>query len=156
MTITLASATNSGRDNTPGAGGYIIRPIDHGADIVVHSASEWLGGSGQAVAGVIIDSGKFPWNVHGKKFPHLTEPSLGYHGMNMWESFGEKAYILYVRMAILRDIGPCLNPFAAFSVISGMETLSPRIDRHNDNALALAAWLDKNEKVERVVYPGAI
>ncbi|KAL1969771.1 hypothetical protein VTN77DRAFT_7280 [Rasamsonia byssochlamydoides] len=141
-------------DNTAGAGGYLYRPIEHGADIVIHSASEWIGGSGQAIAGAIIDSGKFPWNVHCRRFPNLTEPAPGYHGINFWERFGEKAYIFYVRMALLRDGGPCLNPFAASSLLAGLETLSVRMDRHSDNALALARWLDGHEKVASVVYPG--
>ncbi|KKA25496.1 O-acetylhomoserine (Thiol)-lyase [Rasamsonia emersonii CBS 393.64] len=142
------------RDNTPGAGGYLCRPIDHGADIVIHSASERLGGLGHAIAGAIVDSGKFPWNVHARRFLHLTEPAPGYHGMKFWEKFGDKAYIFYVRSALLRDAGPCLNPFAAFSLLAGMETLSVRMDRHSGNALALARWLEGHEKVAWVVYPG--
>lgn len=132
----------------------MIRPIDHGADIVVHSASEWITGSGTGVSGVVIDSGKFPWKDHPERFPHLTTPSPGYHGMNFVEQFGNIAYILYVRMAILRDVGPCLNPFAASLALSGLASLSPRMDRHHSNALALANWLKDNDKVGEVALPG--
>ncbi|CRG86973.1 O-acetylhomoserine (thiol)-lyase [Talaromyces islandicus] len=141
-------------DNTAGAAGYFIRPIDHGADIVVHSASEWITGSGTGVSGVVIDSGKFPWKDHPERFPHLTTPSPGYHGMNFVEKFGNIAYILYVRMAILRDVGPCLNPFASSLALAGLASLSPRIDRHHSNALALAKWLKENDKIGEVVLPG--
>jgi O-acetylhomoserine/O-acetylserine sulfhydrylase len=132
----------------------LIRPIDHGADIVVHSASEWISGSGTGVSGVVIDSGKFPWKDHSERFPHLTTPSPGYHGMNFVEQFGNNAYILYIRMAILRDVGPCLNPFAASLALSGLASLSPRMDRHYFNALVLANWLKENDKIGEVVLPG--
>lgn len=132
----------------------MIRPIDHGADIVVHSASEWITGSGTGVSGVLVDSGKFPWGDHPDRFPHLTTPSPGYHGLNFVEQFGHIAYILYVRMAILRDVGPCLNPFAASLALSGLASLSPRMDRHYSNALALATWLQENDKVGEVILPG--
>jgi O-acetylhomoserine/O-acetylserine sulfhydrylase len=121
---------------------------------VINSTSEWVTGSGTAISGVIIDSGKFPWKAHSSKFVHLTTPSPGYHGLNFVEEFGELAYILYIRMAILRDAGPCLSPFAAALAIAGLSSLSPRIDRHNSNALALAEWLQKNDKVAKVVFPG--
>lgn len=142
------------RDNTSGAAGYLIRPIDHGADIVINSTSEWVTGTGTTVSGVIVDSGKFPWETHCARFPHLTQPSPGYHGLNFVEKFGNIAYILYVRMAILRDGGPCLNPFATSFALAGLGSLSPRVDRHNSNALSLAAWLQTNEKVAKVVFPG--
>uniref|UniRef100_A0A093VKM4 O-acetylhomoserine (Thiol)-lyase n=1 Tax=Talaromyces marneffei PM1 TaxID=1077442 RepID=A0A093VKM4_TALMA len=141
-------------DNTAGVAGYLIRPIDHGADIVINSTSEWVTGTGTTVSGIVVDSGKFPWKTNSSRFPHLTEPSPGYHGMNFVEQFGNIAYILYMRMAILRDGGPCLNPFAASFALAGLGSLSPRVDRHNSNALSLAAWLQTNEKVAKVVFPG--
>lgn len=141
-------------DNTFGAGGYLVAPIEHGADIVVHSATKWIGGHGTTVAGLIVDGGNFDWIKSGK-FPQLTEPSEGYHGMKFAETFGnELAYALYVRTVLLRDIGPCLNPFGAFQIIQGLETLSLRVDRHCENALKLAKWLEKNEHIAWVSYPG--
>lgn len=142
------------RDNTAGVSGYLIRPIDHGVDIVTQSTSEWVTGSGTTLSGIIVDSGKFPWKLYPQKFPHLVEPSPGYHGLKFVETFGDIAYILYVRMAILRDGGPCLNPFATAFALAGLGSLSPRIDRHNSNALSLAIWLQTNEKVSKVIYPG--
>ncbi|EED20767.1 O-acetylhomoserine (thiol)-lyase, putative [Talaromyces stipitatus ATCC 10500] len=141
-------------DNTAGVAGYLIRPIDHGADIVINSTSEWVTGTGTTVSGVIVDSGKFPWKTHSSRFPHLTTPSPGYHGLNFAEAFGEIAYILYVRMAILRDGGPCLNPFATALALAGLGSLSARMDRHNSNALSLAAWLQTHENVTNVTFPG--
>lgn len=141
-------------DNTFGAGGYLVAPIEHGADIIVHSATKWIGGHGTTVAGLIVDAGKFDWIKSGK-FPQLTEPSEGYHGMKFAETFGnELAYALYVRTVLLRDVGPCLNPFGAFQIIQGLETLSLRVDRHCENALKLAQWFEKNEHIEWVSYPG--
>lgn len=154
LSIENSSTKFSFRDNTPGIAGYLIRPIDHGADIIINSTSEWVTGTGTAISGVIVDSGKFPWKAHSSRFPHLTTPSPGYHGLNFVEEFGELAYILYVRMAILRDTGPCLNPFAASLALAGLGSLSPRVDRHNSNALSLAAWLETNEKVTKVIFPG--
>lgn len=103
---------------------------------------------------MIVDSGNFPWKTHSSRFRHLTEPAPGYHGMNFVENFGNIAYILYVRMAILRDGGACLNPFATSLALAGLGNLSPRIDRHNSNALSLATWLQAHEKVVDVVFPG--
>ncbi|KAG8844042.1 Homocysteine synthase [Tulasnella sp. 330] len=140
-------------DNTFGAGGYLIRPIEHGADIVVHSATKWIGGHGTTIGGVVIDSGKFDWTRSGK-FPGFTEPSEGYHGMKFSETFGPIAYIIKLRVEILRDLGPALNPFAAFMLLQGLETLSLRVQRHCDNALILAQWLEKHPKVAWVSYPG--
>jgi len=140
-------------DNTFGAGGYLIRPIEHGADIVVHSATKWIGGHGTTIGGVVVDSGMFDWTKSGK-FPTFTEPSEGYHGMKFSESFGPIAYIIKLRVEILRDLGPALNPFAAFMLIQGLETLSLRVQRHCDNALNLAQWLEKHPKVAWVSYPG--
>lgn len=141
-------------DNTFGAGGYFIRPIDHGADIVVHSATKWIGGHGTTIAGVVIDSGKFDWGKNGARFPQFIEPSEGYHGLKFWETFGSVAYAIRVRVEILRDLGSALNPFAAQQLILGLETLSLRCERHASNATALAKWLQENENVTWVSYPG--
>jgi O-acetylhomoserine/O-acetylserine sulfhydrylase len=140
-------------DNTFGAGGYFVRPIEHGADIVIHSATKWIGGHGTTIAGVIIDSGKFNWQESGK-FPHLTDPSEGYHGMKFWDTFGPITYAIYLRTVILRDLGPCLNPFGSFLLLQGLETLSLRAQRHADNALALAKHLEQHPRVKWVSYPG--
>lgn len=145
-------------DNTFGAGGYIVRPIEHGADIVVESATKWIGGHGTSIGGVIIDSGKFNWG--NGKFPLFTTPSPSYHGLNFWEVFGEGgpfgniAFIIRARVEQLRDIGPALSPFNSFLFIQGLETLSLRVERHCENTLALAKWLQKHPKVESVNYPG--
>lgn len=145
-------------DNTFGAGGYIIRPIDHGADIVVESATKWIGGHGTSIGGVIVDSGKFNWG--NGKFPVFTTPSPSYHGLNFWEVFGDKgpfgniAFIIRARVEQLRDYGPSLSPFNSFLFIQGLETLSLRVERHGENSLKLAQWLQKHPKVENVVYPG--
>lgn len=145
-------------DNTFGCGGYLCRPIEHGADIVVQSATKWVGGHGTSVGGVIVDSGKFNWG--NGKFPMFTEPSPGYHGLNFQEVFGPDgpfgniAFIIRARVEGLRDIGPCLSPFNAFLLLQGLETLSLRVDRHASNALELAKWLESHPKVEWVSYPG--
>jgi O-acetylhomoserine/O-acetylserine sulfhydrylase len=141
-------------DNTFGAGGYLIRPIDHGADIVVHSATKWIGGHGNTIGGVIVDSGKFPWGKYPDRFPSLTQPSAGYHGLKIWDAMGPLSFIVAVRILVLRDLGSCMNPFAAFLLIQGLETLSLRVQRHVDNALAIAKWLDQNPAVSWVSYPG--
>ncbi len=145
-------------DNTFGAAGYIARPIDHGADIVVASATKWIGGHGTSIGGVIVDSGKFNWG--NGNFPIFTEPSPGYHGLKFWEIFGAEgpfgniAFIIRARVEGLRDLGPCLSPFNAFLLLQGLETLSLRIERHGQNALALAAWLENHPQVAWVSYPG--
>jgi O-acetylhomoserine/O-acetylserine sulfhydrylase len=140
-------------DNTFGMGGYLIRPIDLGADIVLHSATKWIGGHGTTIAGVVIDSGKFNWARSGK-FPSFTSPSEGYHGMVFSETFGAVAFAIKLRVELLRDLGPAMNPFAAFLLIQGIETLSLRAQRHSENALALAQWLSKHEKIAWVSYLG--
>jgi len=140
-------------DNTFGAGGYIMRPIDLGADIVVHSATKWIGGHGTTIGGVVVDSGKFDWKKSGK-FPGFTEPSEGYHGLKFWDTFGPISFAIKLRVEILRDLGATLNPFAAFQLITGVETLSLRAQRHCDNALALAKHLETHPKVSWVLYPG--
>ncbi|KAF9533648.1 Cys/Met metabolism PLP-dependent enzyme-domain-containing protein [Crepidotus variabilis] len=140
-------------DNTFGMGGYLVRPLEHGADIVVHSATKWIGGHGTTIAGIIVDSGKFDWTKSGK-FPGFTEPSEGYHGLKFSETFGAVAFAVKVRTELLRDIGPALNPFAAFLLLQGLETLSLRGQRHCDNALVLAQTLEKHPNVAWVSYLG--
>jgi O-acetylhomoserine/O-acetylserine sulfhydrylase len=145
-------------DNTFGQGGYLIHPISHGADIVVHSATKWIGGHGTSIGGVIIDSGKFDWG--NGNFPIFTEPSPGYHDLKFWDVFGSKsqfgniAFIIRARVEQLRDLGPALSPFNAFLLLQGLETLSLRGERHNSNALALARYLAHHKQVDWVWYPG--
>ena len=141
-------------DNTFGAGGYFCRPIDHGADIVVHSATKWIGGHGTTIGGIVVDSGKFDWGKHAKRFPQFTEPSEGYHGLKFWDTFGPITFAIRVRVEILRDFGTALNPFAAQQLLLGIETLSLRCERHAYNALKLAQWLQENDRVSWVSYPG--
>ncbi|MGF1534436.1 MAG: O-acetylhomoserine aminocarboxypropyltransferase/cysteine synthase family protein [Bernardetiaceae bacterium] len=145
-------------DNTFGAGGFLVRPIEHGADIVTASATKWIGGHGTSIGGVIVDSGKFNWG--NGKFPQFTEPSEGYHGLKFWEVFGSDgpfgniAFIIRARVEGLRDFGPALSPFNAFLLLQGLETLSLRVERHVSNALELARWLEAHPAVRRVSYPG--
>ncbi|KAM5437341.1 Homocysteine/cysteine synthase [Microsporum canis] len=141
-------------DNTFAAGGYFCRPISHGADIVVHSATKWIGGHGTTIAGVVVDAGTFDWGKHAARFPQLVEPSEGYHGLKFWETFGNIAFAILVRVEILRDLGSALNPFGAQQLLLGLETLSLRAERHASNAMALAKWLEKHEDVAYVSYPG--
>ncbi|KAK2746238.1 Homocysteine synthase [Myotisia sp. PD_48] len=141
-------------DNTFGAGGYFCRPISHGADIVVHSATKWIGGHGTTIGGVVVDSGKFDWGKHAARFPQFNEPSEGYHGLKFWETFGAITFAIRVRVEILRDLGSALNPFGAQQLILGLETLSLRAERHASNAITLARWLEKNPNVAWVSYPG--
>ena len=131
---------------------YLIRPIDFGADIVVHSATKFIGGHGTSIGGVIVDSGKFPWN--NGKFPQLSEPDPSYHGLNFWEALGNLAFILKTRVQGLRDIGPALSPFNAFLFLQGLETLHLRMERHSQNAQAVAEYLEKHPKVAWINYPG--
>lgn len=141
-------------DNTFGAGGFFVRPIDHGADIVVHSATKWIGGHGTTIGGVIVDGGKFDWGKHAERFPQFNEPAQGYHGLKFWHTFGAITFAIRVRVEILRDLGACLNPFGAQQLLIGLETLSLRAERHAENALKLAKWLDANNEVAWVSYPG--
>ncbi|MDE1987942.1 MAG: O-acetylhomoserine aminocarboxypropyltransferase [Alphaproteobacteria bacterium] len=131
---------------------YLIRPFEWGADIVLHSATKFLGGHGNSMAGLIVDSGKFDWGSG--KYPTLSEPCPSYHGMKMWETFGDMAYAIACRVLALRDLGPSLSPMNAFLVIQGIETLPLRVQRHCDNALAVARWLKANPKVAWVNYAG--
>jgi O-acetylhomoserine (thiol)-lyase len=145
-------------DNTFGAGGYLFRPIEHGANVVVESATKWIGGHGTSIGGVIIDAGNFNWG--NGKFPLFTEPSEGYHGLKFWEvfgagsPFGNIAFIVRARVEGLRDYGPTLSPFNAFLLLQGLETLSLRMERHVSNTLELATWLESLPQVEYVNYPG--
>ena len=141
-------------DNTFGAGGYYVRPIDHGADIVVHSATKWIGGHGTTMGGVIVDAGKFDWGANAARFPEMVEPSDGYHGLRFWDTFGPITFIIRIRVELLRDVGPCLSPFASQQLLLGIETLSLRAERHAQNALALARYLEASPYVSWVSYPG--
>jgi len=145
-------------DNTFGAAGYLFRPLEHGAHIVVQSATKWIGGHGTSIGGVIVDGGNYNWG--NGKFSQFTEPSEGYHGLVFWDVFGSGgpfgniAFIIRARVEGLRDFGPALSPFNSFLLLQGLETLSLRVQRTVDNALELATWLEQHPKVESVNYPG--
>ena len=154
-------------DNTLGAAGALIRPIEHGADVVVQSATKWIGGHGTSLGGVIVDAGTFDWG--NGKYPLMSQPSAAYHGLVHWDAFGfgsdicgmlgvpadrNIAFALRARLEGLRDWGPAISPFNSFLLLQGLETLSLRIERHCSNALALAKWLDDHSKVDNVSYPG--
>ena len=141
-------------DNTFGAGGYFCKPIDHGVDILVQSATKWLGGHGTTIGGIVVDSGKFDWGKNAKRFPQFNDPSEAYHGLKFWDTFGPITFAVRVRVEILRDLGMALNPFAAQQLLLGIETLSLRCERHASNALKLAQWLQENDTVSWVSYPG--
>lgn len=138
-------------DNTF-ASPYLLKPIEFGADIVVHSATKFIGGHGTSIGGVVVDSGKFNWD--NGKFPGLVEPDESYHGLKYVETFGNLAYILKVRTALLRDLGAAISPFNSFLLTLGLETLSLRVQRHVDNAKKIAEFLSNHPKVEWVNYPG--
>lgn len=138
-------------DNTF-ASPYLLKPIEFGADIVVHSATKFIGGHGTSIGGVVVDSGKFNWD--NGKFPGLVEPDESYHGLKYAETFGNSAYILKVRTALLRDLGAAISPFNSFLLTLGLETLSLRVQKHVDNAKKVAEFLNKHPKVEWVNYPG--
>lgn len=131
---------------------YLINPIAHGADIVVHSATKYIGGHGTSIGGIIVDSGNFNWG--NGKFPQLSEPDPSYHGVNFWEALGKIAYIIKVRVQLLRDMGPALSPFNSFLLLQGLETLHLRMERHSQNALKVAEFLADHPKVSWVNYPG--
>jgi len=147
-------------DNTFGAGGYLARPLELGANIVVESATKWIGGHGTSIGGVIVDGGNFNWG--NGKFPQFTEASEGYHGLKFWDVFGFNnplglpniAFIIRARVEGLRDFGPAISPFNSFMLLQGLETLSLRVERHVQNTLALAQWLETHPQVEFVWYPG--
>jgi len=132
---------------------FLCRPIEHGADIVVHSATKFLGGHGTSIGGVIVDSGNFDWKASGR-FPGITEPDPAYHGVVYSESFGNLAYIIKARVTLLRDIGPAISPFNAFMILQGIETLHLRVERHSQNALALADYLKSHPKIDWVCFAG--
>ena len=131
---------------------YLLRPIEHGADIVVHSATKFIGGHGTSIGGVIVDGGKFDWAASGR-FPYLTEPDPSYHGVRFTEAAGAAAYIIKARVTLLRDTGAALSPFNAFLFLQGLETLSLRVERHVENALKVVDFLRKHPNVERVNHP---
>jgi len=147
-------------DNTFGAGGYLIQPIKHGANVVVQATTKWVNGHGTSIGGIIVDGGNYNWG--NGKFPQFSEPSEGYHGLNFWQVFGEGnplglpniAFAIRARVEGLRDLGACQSPFNAFLNLQGVETLSLRMDRHVANTLALAKWLEAHPQVEFVWYPG--
>lgn len=147
-------------DNTFGAAGYLFRPIDYGANVVVESATKWIGGHGTVIGGVIVDAGNYNWG--NGKFPQFTEPSEGYHGLKFWEIFGEGnplglpnvAFAIRARVEGLRDFGACQAPFNSFLLLQGLETLSLRVQRHVENAMELATWLSQHPQVTDVTYPG--
>ncbi len=147
-------------DNTFGAGGYLFKPLEHGANIVVESATKWIGGHGNSIGGVIVDGGNYDWG--NGKFPQFTEPSEGYHGLKFAEVFGVNnplglpniAFIIRARVEGLRDFGSSQSPFNSFLLLQGLETLSLRVQRHVENAQELAEWLEQHEQVDFVLYPG--
>lgn len=145
-------------DNTFGAAGFLFKPIDYGANVVVESATKWIGGHGTSVGGIVIDAGNYNWG--NGKFPQFTEPSEGYHGLIFWDVFGTDgpfgniAFAIRLRVEGLRDFGPAISPFNSFLLIQGLETLSLRVQRTVDNALELAKWLEQHPQVESVNYTG--
>lgn len=139
-------------DNTL-ASPYLIRPIDHGADIVIHSLTKFLGGHGNSLGGIVVDAGTFDWSKSGR-YPALSEPRPEYHGIKLQETFGNFAFAIAVRVLGLRDLGPAISPFNSFLILTGIETLSLRVQRHSDNAKAIAEWLSNNPAVSWVSYAG--
>ncbi|MFE2601689.1 bifunctional o-acetylhomoserine/o-acetylserine sulfhydrylase [Streptomyces sp. NPDC059396] len=133
---------------------YLLRPIEHGADIVVHSATKFLGGHGTTIAGIVVDGGTFDFGAHAERFPDFSEPDPSYHGLRYWPALGPGAFAVKLRVQLLRDIGPALSPLSAFLLLQGVETLSLRIERHSANAQALAEWLERRDEVAAVHYPG--
>jgi O-acetylhomoserine (thiol)-lyase len=142
-------------DNTFGAA-TLSRPFQYGADIIVHSATKWIGGHGTAIGGVVVDAGKFDWNspTSRQRFPEFSAPDPSYHGLVYTEAFGPIAFIIKLRVQLLRDLGPALSPFNSFLFLQGLETLPLRIKRHSENALAVARWLSADARVRWVSYPG--
>jgi O-acetylhomoserine (thiol)-lyase len=138
-------------DNTT-ASPALCRPIEHGADVVVHSLTKYLGGHGSSIGGIIVDSGKFPWDSG--RFAEFVEPDPSYHGLEFLKTFGELTFALRARVRVLRDVGACISPFNAFLILQGVETLSLRMARHSENALAVAQFLEQHPKVAWVMYPG--
>ena len=145
-------------DNTFGAGGFIFKPLEHGANVVVESATKWIGGHGTSIGGVIVDGGNYDWG--NGKFPQFSEPSEGYHGLvfskvfGVGGPFGNIQFIIRARVEGLRDFGPAISPFNSFLLLQGLETLSLRVQKHLDNTLTIAKWLENHPQVEKVNYPG--
>ncbi len=139
-------------DNTL-ASPYLLRPVEYGADIVVHSATKFIGGHGTAIGGIIVDGGNFDFGASGRH-PSFTEPDPSYHGLKYWEALGPGAYVAKARVQFLRDLGPAIAPFTAFLLLQGLETLSLRMERHVSNATAVARWLEARDDVSWVKYPG--
>jgi O-acetylhomoserine (thiol)-lyase len=133
---------------------YLLRPIEHGADIVIHSATKYLGGHGNAIAGVVVDGGTFDFGAHAEKFPDFSEPDPSYHGLKYWEALGPGAFAAKLRVQLLRDTGAAIAPLNSFLILQGLETLSLRIERHVANAQALAEWLEQRDEVDNVYYAG--
>ncbi|MFT2706521.1 bifunctional o-acetylhomoserine/o-acetylserine sulfhydrylase [Clavibacter zhangzhiyongii] len=134
---------------------YLIRPFEHGADIVVHSATKFLGGHGTVIGGLVVDGGRFPWSEHAERFPGLTTPDASYHGVTYTEALGDGiAYVIKARVQLLRDLGASIAPASAWQLIQGIETLSLRIERHVQNAQAVAEWLDSHDDIANVYYAG--
>ncbi|MFI0204976.1 MULTISPECIES: bifunctional o-acetylhomoserine/o-acetylserine sulfhydrylase [Streptomyces] len=133
---------------------YLLRPIEHGADVVVHSATKFLGGHGTTLGGVVVDAGTFDFGAHPERFPDFTEPDPSYHGLRYWPALGAGAYAVKLRVQLLRDLGPAIAPHSAFLLLQGVETLSLRLERHSSNAQALAEWLEQRDEVSAVHYPG--
>ncbi|MFF7315623.1 bifunctional o-acetylhomoserine/o-acetylserine sulfhydrylase [Streptomyces albogriseolus] len=133
---------------------YLLRPLEHGADVVVHSATKFLGGHGTAIAGVVVDGGTFDFGAHADRFPDFSEPDPSYHGLRYWPALGPGAFAVKLRVQLLRDLGPALSPHSAFLLLQGVETLSLRIERHSANAQALAEWLEQRDEVAAVHYAG--
>ncbi|MFJ6486726.1 bifunctional o-acetylhomoserine/o-acetylserine sulfhydrylase [Streptomyces sp. NPDC091682] len=133
---------------------YLLRPIEHGADVVVHSATKFLGGHGTTIGGVVVDAGTFDFGAHAERFPDFTEPDPSYHGLRYWPALGAGAYAVKLRVQLLRDLGPAIAPHSAFLLLHGVETLSLRLERHSANARALAEWLEQRDEVSAVHYAG--
>jgi O-acetylhomoserine (thiol)-lyase len=133
---------------------FLLRPIEHGADIVIHSATKFLGGHGTTIGGVVVDSGNFAWGDQAGRYPGFTTPDPSYHGLVYWDALGPVSYLIKLRVQLLRDLGPAISPHSAFLLIQGIETLSLRMERHVRNAHALAEWLEARDEVETVYYAG--
>ncbi|MER7707707.1 bifunctional o-acetylhomoserine/o-acetylserine sulfhydrylase [Kitasatospora sp. NPDC097605] len=133
---------------------YLLRPIEHGADVVVHSATKFLGGHGTTLGGVVVDAGTFDFGAHAERFPDYNEPDPSYHGLRYWPALGPGAYAVKLRVQLLRDLGPAIAPHSAFLLLQGVETLSLRMERHSSNARALAEWLEQRDEVAAVHYAG--
>ncbi|OXY87090.1 bifunctional o-acetylhomoserine/o-acetylserine sulfhydrylase [Streptomyces sp. 2R] len=133
---------------------FLLRPIEHGADIVIHSATKFLGGHGTTIGGVVVDGGTFDFGAHAERFPDFHEPDPSYHGLRYWPALGPGAFAIKLRVQLLRDLGPALSPHSAFLLLQGVETLSLRLERHTSNAQELARWLEQRDEVETVHYAG--